>query len=201
MYMFLPAVGLLLLSAYVGAQCVADAVVPWWWLAGAAAAAVSGAAPLFVVAPRHLLAPGVHYAVAVGAAAWAAGVFPVYARAVAATPLLLVWLEWAHARGRVRYDPTTAAFAHSRAVGYAALRSLTAAVATRNPTSFPRGVARLVPLAASTLETLGMLVLGWRTSYDLPRPADFAAYAVLKAVVFAALPLLEEALATTPPWV
>ena len=138
-------------------------------------------------APLVLLATTVCAAAAVDA-------FAAYGAAYVLTPAILVPIEIASRRGLVVYDVTSAAFLTTRAAAYGTLR---VACTLSARAGLAPGVARLLPFAVSSLETLGMLCAGRFEAYYTfdARSRTFAAYALLKAGVFLALPLAEEGLA------
>ena len=194
--MLLAALGLFLLSVHVSSQ-VAGADLHVW--PGVLACGVLTAARAVPGAWRDTLAPGTHYVLITGALAWAAGAFDVFARAFAALPLVLFWIEVAARRGVVRYDPTTSRFLLTRSSLYGILRVAGALVEAR--TEVPARIVRLLPLAAASIETVGMRLVGHGDSYTFSvTDRAFASYVILKSGLFVALPYLEDALATPPAY-
>jgi len=143
-----------------------------------------------------LASPGVQYVVLGAAASALAGVVRVYALAYTAASLLLAWIQVAHARGLVRYDPTSARFATTRCALYAAIRAGSYAAAEAAGSEAAHRVALLVPLALATAETLLMVGSeGMRQSYAFgPWSERGAVYALLKSACFLALPVVETSL-------
>lgn len=192
------AASVLLTSAYVTTVVVDD---PRLWLAGGAAllacAAFLGMLPS---GPwRDVLRSGVHYQACFVALAWALDAVRVYCVAYAAAILLLAWIDLAHARGLVGYDPTTARFVVTRSCTYALLRTLSH-VAAREWDAVPSAVERLTPFVLSGAETAGMYVLGPGDAYTFgSHTPEFWVYSALKAAVFLLLPELEGRLVAHPP--
>lgn len=126
--------------------------------------------------------------------AWWAGVVPTFAVAFMCTSLVLVWLSLVEPL--VRYDLQSRGFYPTRATFYASMRAVSQACVER--LDLPLRFARLLPLLVATLETLGMFAWDVK-SYAFPtRSWTFAVYALHKSVVVTCVPLVEEALLTSP---
>lgn len=200
-----------LLTAHVASELAAPHDVrvrlPYYFLPGGVATAVVAFA-LFLPPPPGaaslvtlLYGFGIEYPVGWGVAAWIAGVFDVFAVAFACAPLLLYPLAVAKRCDLVRYDPTTAPFVLSRAACYGGLRAVGVLLVRETSSAIPPAFARLLPLAAASIETLGMSYAGSSGSYTFESSSPmFAMYALLKSAVFVALPVLEDALAQPPAW-
>lgn len=199
------------LSVYVGADVrggeeqeedegvSSSPVVRWVCLAVGVGAAVGGfvwtTIPSWSFAAQSTLHFGILYPVLWGTLASLTGTFAEYATAFACAPLLLYPLSVAHRRGGLlRYDPDTASFVLSRASLYAALRAASRLLQDAPPLHLRPSLARLLPLAAATAETGGMLLWSSSSSYTFSSHSlQFAVYATLKSAVFVTLPVLEEA--------
>lgn len=174
---FAPAAAAAAAADFVARECA-------WWTRSSLQAVLM---PALVVA-----IPGAGFA--------ALGVFDVYAAAYATAPLILVWLQVLHAHERwILYDPSTVRFVATRSASYAALRALGRVVC--EAAAVPRRIERLIPLAAASMETMGMMVAlgaapiaaatGSIIGYTFDGPA-LLSYATLKSAVFVLLPILED---------
>ena len=116
----------------------------------------------------------------------------VYALAVSSAFVIVYALDVCHARGLLRYDPTSASFVVSRAAAYGLVRVLSY-VTTRETNA--SAVELLTPAALGLLETLGMILRGNASSYPFAYGSRrFAVYAVAKTAILLGLPVLERAL-------
>ena len=194
--------GVVLLSAHVSYVCVSplSRVPPVFIASACVATSVSFLVYVtssFAEFGRVLRRTGVAYPIAFASLSAATGEFGSYSAAYACTPLIFVWIQIAHSRGRVKYDPTTSVFVTTRGAAYALLRSATSAGVSWGGEEwhpvFVR-VDRLLPFAVASAETLVMLCTTFmETSYELDT-GGVTVYALLKSAVFLSLPLLEEQL-------
>tara|TARA_B110000046_G_scaffold184516_1_gene223203 strand:- start:2319 stop:2930 length:612 start_codon:yes stop_codon:yes gene_type:complete len=193
----LSGVGLFLLAAHVGAALAGEAGgggVPQhaFWPGALACAGLSYGLALPRGPWRDLWGSGVEAVLVTVPLAWWARTLDVYALAYVSTAFVLWWIDVAFARGVVTYGPHVRGFVVTRSVLYASLRA-TSAACVRHAGLAPR-VARLVPLLVSSLETGGMVAVGHASYTFGAHTSTFAVYALLKASLFVALPLVEEAL-------
>jgi len=189
-------VGVLLLAAAVGYEWRRDAPTAIGWaLIGAGGALALGVASRHVACAAVRVSDGLILAyVAVGlAASAAAGVVATFAIAYVCGVVILLPLFVARRADLVAYDPTSPHFVVSRAAAYATLCALGRWLEERG--SLAPTPARLLPLAASTVETVVMYALGTRAYAFPPHSRSFAAYALLKASIFLALPRVDHSLA------
>ena len=187
-----------LLLAHVSAELTSVALgymegVTWYFWPVALA---SGFIAYLLLLPRGgwvFLGSGVEWWVLLLPLAWWARVLLSFAVAYLCVGIPLFFIDVAHARGLVRYDPHVRGFVVSRSTFYATVRALTAACVRH--WGLPLRLGRLVPLVVANGETLLMLFYGTEHSYTFaPYTLAFAAYAVFKSTLFVALPSLEEAL-------
>ena len=116
----------------------------------------------------------------------------VYAVAVCAGFVLVYALDVCHARGLLRYDPTTASFVVSRAAAYGLVRVVSYVTARETGVL---AVELLTPVALGLLETGGMAARGNEAFYPFAFGSRrFAVYAVAKSALLLGLPVLERAL-------
>ena len=189
------AVGTVLLAAAVGYEWRRDeATAVGWALLGGGGALALGVASRHVAPAAVRASDGFILAYVAGglAASAAAGVAATFAVAYVCGVVILLPLFVARRADLVAYDPTSPHFVVSRAAAYAALCATGRWLEERG--SLAPAPARLLPLAASTAETVVMYALGTR-AYAFPTHSrPFAAYALLKASIFLALPRVDRAL-------
>ena len=131
---------------------------------------------------------GFAYHAAYAAAAWFLDAFVVYCVAYASSRLILVWIDLAHARGVVTYDPATSHFAVTRGALYALVRAVTHALTRWGA---PPPLELLTPAAIAATET-GIMATHGSAAYTFGVASHaFAVYALLKTVVLLAVPRFE----------
>ena len=196
----LSGLGAFFVAAHVGSEAwrydTAGPPVPYFWPALAACSVVAFvlAVPLTAWYPRAYLSTGAEAVAVALPVAWALKVLPEFTLAYVTACFLHYWIQVADAAGLVRYDANRRGYIVTRSTLYGTMRATTAYLVRE--AGLPLRVARLVPFAVSTVSTVGMALVGGRSggeSYAFS-PDLFAAYALVKAAVFVALPLLEEAI-------
>lgn len=186
---FLSATSIVLLSAHVTLVCLDDSRTHFL-LAALGVVTVN----FFALLPRgpvyDYFRTGLAHHVVYLLVSWFIDAFVVYCIAFACAPFILWWIDVAHARGLVKYDPQTSYFLISRATVYALVRSTTHAL-VREVDAIPAQFELLAPVTIASIETLLMIVQQTTAYAFTVSSGPFLVYTLLKTTVLLVVPRFE----------
>lgn len=185
------AICIVFISAYV-TTLIVENPHPEFAIASIAAASISFVAELQTWRVVHYVwETGIPYVVIYACMAYAGNVLTEFAISYVTSCIIIVWILVAQRVSIVLYDANSASFVFTRCSLYAALRA-SLVFTSRRWSWLTTSRTHIVLLAIPTTETIAMW-LGNNRSYRYDRSHTMrTTYALIKACVFAVLPILDE---------